>query len=179
MNVRLWMVAANRPALIQLEVSIVPALKDTNCKWTTPHVKVGLLLGYKAPTQCQAKGLYFLHVTSTVDVIFIHGCHNYLYSTTVLPGNNCSSENRCEQNCVLLEGEDVCSCDVGFSLAENNASCLDVNECNATLAICDQLCNNTNGSFVCDCIKGFLLDTDGRSCIGKLFNKYYYNIHYS
>ena len=84
----------------------------------------------------------------------------------MIPGNNCSSENRCEQNCVLLEGE-VCSCDVGFSLAENNASCLDVNECNATLAICDQLCNNTNGSFMCDCNEGYRLGPDERSCIGK------------
>ena len=65
------MVAASRPALIQLEVSFVPALKDMNCKWTTPHVKVGLLLDHKAPTQCQVKSLYFLHVTSTVDVVFI------------------------------------------------------------------------------------------------------------
>jgi hypothetical protein len=40
------MVAASRPAPIQLEVSIVPALKDTNCKWTTQHVKVGLLLDH-------------------------------------------------------------------------------------------------------------------------------------
>ena len=99
-------------------------------------------------------------------------------STTVIPGNNCSSENRCEQNCVLLEEAEVCSCDIGFSLAENNASCLDVNECNATLAICDQLCNNTNGSFVCDCNEGYTLGPDERSCIGKnlIINKYYNTI---
>ena len=89
-------------------------------------------------------------------------------STTVIPGNNCSSENRCEQNCVFLDGAEECSCDIGFSLAENNASCLDVNECNTTLTICDQLCNNTNGSFVCDCNEGYTLGPDERSCIGKI-----------
>ena len=113
---------------------------------------------------------YFLHVISTVGAIIYDEC-----STTVIPGNNCSSENRCEQNCVLLESMEVCSCDVGFSLAENNASCLDVNECNATLVICDQLCNNTNGSFVCDCNEGYRLGPDERSCIGKII-EYYNNI---
>ena len=38
------MEAASRSAIIQLEASIVSALKDLNCKWTTPHVKVGSLL---------------------------------------------------------------------------------------------------------------------------------------
>ena len=35
------MVAASRPVIIQLEASFVPAQKDMNCKWTTPHVWVG------------------------------------------------------------------------------------------------------------------------------------------
>ena len=86
-----------------------------------------------------------------------------------LPTSICSSDNLCEQNCVSLDGTEVCSCDVGFTLAENNASCLDVNECNASPAICDQLCNNTNGSFVCECIGGFDLHPDGRTCIGNIY----------
>jgi hypothetical protein len=34
------MVAVSRLALIQLEVLNVPAQKDMNYKWTTPHVEV-------------------------------------------------------------------------------------------------------------------------------------------
>ena len=90
-----------------------------------------------------------------------------ILSTAVLPNNTCSSESMCEQNCVLLNETEVCSCDVGFILAEDNVSCPDVNECDVSPAICNQICNNTNGSFVCDCIEGFTLDPDGRSCIGK------------
>ena len=87
-------------------------------------------------------------------------------SISALPANMCGNQNMCEQNCVSLDGTEVCSCDVGFTLAENNASCLDMNECNASPAICDQLCNNTNGSFVCDCDEGYRLGPNGRSCIG-------------
>lgn len=83
----------------------------------------------------------------------------------MLPGNVCV-ENMCEQNCVRLNGTEVCSCDVGFMLAEDDISCPDVNECQISPPICDQLCNNTNGSFVCDCNEGFRLGPDDRSCIG-------------
>ena len=80
----------------------------------------------------------------------------------------------CEQNCVLLnETDEVCSCDVGFMLAEDNETCPDVNECDIYPPICEQLCNNTNGSFVCDCNMGFDLGPDGRSCIGMNAYKYY------
>ena len=86
----------------------------------------------------------------------------------MIPGNDCNSDNVCEQNCVRLNETEVCSCDIGFRLVEDNATCLDVNECEASPAVCDQTCNNTNGSFMCDCVEGFTLDADEQSCIGKL-----------
>ena len=85
----------------------------------------------------------------------------------MIPGNDCNSDNVCEQNCVRLNETEVCSCDIGFRLAEDNATCLDVNECEASPAVCDQTCSNTNGSFMCDCVEGFTLDADEQSCIGK------------
>ena len=68
---------------------------------------------------------------------------------------------------MLLNETEVCSCDVGFMLAEDNVSCADVNECDVSPSICDQMCNNTNGSFMCDCYEGFRLGPDGRSCMGS------------
>ena len=68
---------------------------------------------------------------------------------------------------MLLNETEVCSCNVGFTLAEDNVSCADVNECDVSPPICNQMCNNTNGSFMCDCDEGFRLGPDGRSCIGK------------
>lgn len=92
-----------------------------------------------------------------------------ILSTAVLPDNVCSNETTCEQNCVRLNVTDeVCSCNIGFTLAEDDESCLDVDECAVSPRICDQICNNTNGSFVCDCYDGYTLDPDGRSCIGML-----------
>ena len=96
----------------------------------------------------------------------IHALSTIVLFIPALPANMCGNQNLCEQNCVSLDGTEVCSCDVGFTLAENNASCLDVNECNSSPAICDQMCNNTNGSFVCDCDEGYRLGPNGRSCIG-------------
>ena len=67
------MEAASRAAIIQLEASIVSALKDMNCKWTTPHVKVGsLLLGtflgpQKFPSHLQCLRCILIIIPSTWD----------------------------------------------------------------------------------------------------------------
>ena len=66
------MEAASRPAIIQLEASIVSALKDLNYKWTTPHVKVGsLLLGsflgpQKFPSHLQCLRCSLIIITSSI-----------------------------------------------------------------------------------------------------------------
>lgn len=104
-----------------------------------------------------------MHITIlfTTDIIL-----SISSTAAVLPDNTCNNETMCEQNCVRLNRQEECSCNIGFTLAGDNKSCLDVDECFESPLICDQMCNNTNGSFVCDCEKGFMLDPDGRSCIG-------------
>ena len=94
----------------------------------------------------------------------------------------CSNTNECDQNCVLLNGVEQCSCDKGYSLAEDGLTCqgllateilygiilcipIDVDECQES--VCSQLCNNTLGGFECGCRAGFSLGPDERSCQGK------------
>ncbi|XP_057339839.1 low-density lipoprotein receptor-related protein 4-like isoform X2 [Microplitis mediator] len=79
---------------------------------------------------------------------------------------NCTSTDKCTQHCVLtVTGEKTCSCDVGFTLAKDNATCQDIDECAFTREpVCSQVCHNTMGSFVCGCIIGYVLRPDLRTC---------------
>ncbi len=42
----------------------------------------------------------------------------------VLEEAECSSDNVCSQNCVLLESVVTCGCDAGYQLAPDNVTCL-------------------------------------------------------
>ncbi|XP_018584495.2 EGF-containing fibulin-like extracellular matrix protein 2 [Scleropages formosus] len=69
----------------------------------------------------------------------------------------------CQHRCVNVPGSFSCKCEAGFQVAENNRSCVDVNECEMG-APCQQRCYNTYGSFMCRCEQGYELGSDGVSC---------------
>nr|XP_047139611.1 mucin-like protein [Hydra vulgaris] len=61
-----------------------------------------------------------------------------------------------------------CSCKVGWTLGQDNASCVDVNECassNPPCSLISGVCNNTNGSYFCSCNKGWMLSQDNATCV--------------
>ncbi|XP_046583862.1 collagen alpha-2(XI) chain-like isoform X2 [Haliotis rubra] len=69
----------------------------------------------------------------------------------------------CEQICVNIGISHECRCREGYTLAADNSSCVDVDEC-ATGGPCEQLCQNTVGSFRCSCRPGFNLTANQRNC---------------
>ncbi|XP_062609553.1 uncharacterized protein LOC134271352 [Saccostrea cucullata] len=68
----------------------------------------------------------------------------------------------CDYTCNTTSGS--CICPIGYQLHENNHSCIDVNECEATPFPCEQNCSNINGSFQCFCRSGYTLNEDKVSC---------------
>ncbi|XP_052691021.1 uncharacterized protein LOC128168863 isoform X6 [Crassostrea angulata] len=77
--------------------------------------------------------------------------------------NSCHSIQRsCQYTCDPVENK--CLCPIGFELAEDEQSCIDVNECDLQPSKCLQGCYNTNGSFQCYCRPGFKLNDDKISC---------------
>jgi len=86
------------------------------------------------------------------------------------PGVDPCIENNgyCAHLCTPVEGSPVCSCLQGFSLHADGLSCVDINECNATVALanggCSEVCTNTVGSFECSCHQGSTLRPDGITC---------------
>lgn len=57
----------------------------------------------------------------------------------------------------------VCSCYKGFSLASDNKTCDDINECEEP-GSCSQQCFNSKGSYTCRCVEGYNLEYDGKHC---------------
>ncbi|XP_065640221.1 fibrillin-1 isoform X2 [Hydra vulgaris] len=65
-------------------------------------------------------------------------------------------------------GSFLCSCNMGWTLGEDNASCVDVNECASSSPPCslfNGVCNNTYGSYFCSCNKGWMLAQDNATCV--------------
>eukprot|EP00731_Ephydatia_muelleri_P004786 Em0002g962a len=59
--------------------------------------------------------------------------------------------------CINTPGSYQCGCTIGYALANDGRSCIDVNECslNAGLGYCQQKCTNTVGSYYCSCNTGY------------------------
>ena len=57
----------------------------------------------------------------------------------------------------------VCSCYKGFSLASDNKTCDDINECEEP-GSCSQQCFNSKGSYTCRCVEGYKLEYDEKHC---------------
>ena len=54
-----------------------------------------------------------------------------------------------------LEDESSCSCCPGYTM--NDSTCVDINECQESIAKCDTNCHNTEGSYHCSCNHGYQL----------------------
>ena len=85
--------------------------------------------------------------------------------------DECSGgESVCEFECRNTAGTFVCACPVGYWLAGDGRTCVDVDECDSSVAGlhtgCEHTCLNTRGSYVCACQDGYRLDTDQRTCQG-------------
>ncbi|XP_071521746.1 low-density lipoprotein receptor-related protein 4 isoform X2 [Panulirus ornatus] len=61
---------------------------------------------------------------------------------------------------------DSCLCQHGYTLAADNTTCMDVDEC-TVFQPCSQLCENTVGGFKCDCVDGYSLRNDYLTCKAK------------
>ncbi|KAK8373253.1 hypothetical protein O3P69_018998, partial [Scylla paramamosain] len=61
------------------------------------------------------------------------------------------------------QGRARCTCQRGFTLANDRVSCVDLDECNIP-GTSSQQCRNTWGSYECICNSGYQLGTDNKSC---------------
>lgn len=77
--------------------------------------------------------------------------------------DECSLTHYCMHRCVNAPGSYRCECNVGYKLASNNHSCIDVNECDVQNP-CQHHCYNLMGSFLCQCEQGFELAPDSVTC---------------
>ncbi|KAM7291179.1 fibrillin-3 [Ixodes scapularis] len=73
----------------------------------------------------------------------------------------------CQEQCTPLPGKkQKCSCSSpGLKLAENGASCVDIDECSDGNFGCSHVCENVHGSAYCLCPSGLNLADDNKTCI--------------
>lgn len=88
---------------------------------------------------------------SVVEINFVH---------SILATTACASLS-CEYKCGPSLTGGACNCPPGRSLANDNRSCVDLDEC-AEWGHCDQLCANTDGSYTCSCAAGYTLNEKSR-----------------
>ncbi|XP_075155675.1 low-density lipoprotein receptor-related protein megalin [Haematobia irritans] len=69
----------------------------------------------------------------------------------------------CEYKCGPSLTGGICYCRPGQSLAPDNRTCVDLDEC-SEWGHCDQLCTNTEGSYSCSCTHGYTLINNAK-CI--------------
>jgi len=82
-----------------------------------------------------------------------------------VPENPCQQDQHgCDHICYQSDGEDKCSCRVGYELNGDGKTCSDIDECTTNQHRCDQSCSDTVGSYTCSCVNGFTLDADGFTC---------------
>ncbi|NWY07644.1 LRP2 protein, partial [Nothoprocta ornata] len=82
-------------------------------------------------------------------------------------GGNCSVPCRqpCSHLCYPSPQGPRCQCTLGYRLAEDGVSCVDVDECKEQRqGGCSQTCLNAPGSYSCGCLPGYLLEPDGHVC---------------
>lgn len=80
--------------------------------------------------------------------------------------NECGINNgNCSHECINTFGSYKCVCRDGYSLANDNKSCIDINECSDKhLNTCEHRCVNLNGSYRCECDSGYKLIGDLHQC---------------
>ncbi|XP_045450693.1 low-density lipoprotein receptor-related protein 2 [Melitaea cinxia] len=67
----------------------------------------------------------------------------------------------CEYKCVASPNGGACACAGGLTLAADNRTCVDRDECREW-GPCHQLCVNTPGSYTCACAPGYVSGAGGR-----------------
>ncbi|NWH67899.1 LRP4 protein, partial [Geococcyx californianus] len=80
---------------------------------------------------------------------------------------NCSvpCQLSCAHRCYPSPQGPRCWCDLGYQLAEDGLSCMDIDECTERgERACSQTCLNAPGSYSCSCLPGYLLEPDGHNC---------------
>ncbi|XP_069711784.1 prolow-density lipoprotein receptor-related protein 1-like isoform X2 [Phaenicophaeus curvirostris] len=80
---------------------------------------------------------------------------------------NCSvpCQLSCAHHCYSSPQGPRCWCDLGYQLAEDGVSCMDIDECmEQGEGACSQTCLNAPGSYSCSCLPGYLLEPDGHVC---------------
>jgi len=98
----------------------------------------------------------------TVPAVFLAGRQPVVTTTTVAP-DPCSG-GACDHFCEVVGGIGYrCSCQTGFTLAEDMHTCHDVDECAINNGGCTQNCTNYPGNHSCHCSVGFNL-TNGTHC---------------
>ncbi|RVE42510.1 hypothetical protein evm_012839, partial [Chilo suppressalis] len=70
----------------------------------------------------------------------------------------------CEYKCVASPAGGACACAPGLTLAADNRTCADRDECRAW-GYCHQLCVNTPGSYKCACAPGYRLVEKSRCAV--------------
>ncbi|XP_075692989.1 endosialin [Rhinoderma darwinii] len=78
--------------------------------------------------------------------------------------DECEDDETCEHSCQNNLGSYTCSCDLGFTISEDDSErCVDIDECRFA-RMCQQMCVNHVGGFECFCSEGYELDADRVSC---------------
>ncbi|XP_075044784.1 endosialin [Mixophyes fleayi] len=78
--------------------------------------------------------------------------------------DECEDDETCEHSCQNTLGSYTCSCDLGFTVSEeDHERCVDIDECRIA-HMCQQMCVNYLGGFECFCSEGYELDGDRVSC---------------
>lgn len=75
--------------------------------------------------------------------------------------NSSCSKMNCTQKCMRTPEGAFCYCNVGFNLAADNKTCVDINECRID-GYCSQKCVNKRGDAICSCYEGYT--PVGNSC---------------
>ncbi|XP_053372966.1 uncharacterized protein LOC123561091 [Mercenaria mercenaria] len=78
--------------------------------------------------------------------------------------NECNITSVCSQVCINTVGSYSCQCNNGYRLAQDGATCNDINECEESTSGCIQVCTNTAGSYNCSCYDGFTYNATSKSC---------------
>nr|WJN66573.1 vitellogenin receptor [Grapholitha molesta]WKE35499.1 vitellogenin receptor [Grapholitha molesta] len=71
-------------------------------------------------------------------------------------------KNICSHICQPTPVGPQCRCRLGYQLASDGHTCVDIDECSSDL--CSHHCINFPGSFLCTCVHGYSLSSDRRSC---------------
>ncbi|KAM7358330.1 uncharacterized protein ACRADG_003345 isoform 2-T3 [Cochliomyia hominivorax] len=88
--------------------------------------------------------------------------------------DECSEGTSGCEICINTEGSYECTCPPGYDLADDEKTCVDIDECaivmeeneyEASYKICSHGCENTIGSFKCNCPERYHLSSDQRTCM--------------